>query len=133
MKQVVGTEGLGPTGVPGHHRPNLAKQLKCQPLRCGSRHPQALLPPAEDFSCDIAARLVCDSAGEIAPLAAKSSHFWRQRRPRPPISLKAAAAAERPIWRAPASPQLRTWLARWATEFCPARSKRRIAHELASK
>jgi hypothetical protein len=37
-------------GVPGHHRPNLAKQLKCQPLHCGTSYPQARHPASEIFS-----------------------------------------------------------------------------------
>jgi hypothetical protein len=71
----VGAERLDPTGVPGHHRPTLSKQLKCQSLRCGRRHPQPAEDGPENFSCDIAARLACDFAAESARIAAETRRF----------------------------------------------------------
>jgi hypothetical protein len=71
----VGAETLDPTGVPGHHRPIPSKQLKCQPLRCGSGRPQARLAAPQSFFCDKAARLPRDFAVDSIQIAAKTRRF----------------------------------------------------------
>ena len=40
----------GPTGLPGHHRPLLTKQLRCQSLQCGMRR-LAMAEPASQLPC----------------------------------------------------------------------------------
>jgi hypothetical protein len=44
------------TSVPGHHRPSLSKQLKCQSLHCGSDGPGGATPPAPPLPIEFGVR-----------------------------------------------------------------------------
>ena len=91
----VGNPLLVATDVPGHHRPILTKQLKCQSLHCGIADWEGKTPGQlgcqSNLRCGKDARVTQSNGRESARLRPKQRLFPRQ----------AATCIRRPIKAAP--------------------------------